>query len=348
MIIGIIQNGHRSKDCVGLTQEQEKKDAEFKFEALKHHVIDRYMIFQQIWLLIRENKNNIQRSLNKIAEIFVEIQENTKKTNVGQSERDIQYAEFQSKIKDHMKLQMQSMKHMLLLKICIAVKIQQSLIKIMKVILVYCESTGLLFQPILTMMIQLSSKSDSDTAKKFFCCRPIQKFKLQKVKEMMNQLKNNKVSISNNSQSDQRQNLEQAIQNYQSIIEESEGKVEYYAAEVKRNQINLEGQDQSCRQQQDIYQLETQSRVQSQDLISRISDHIQDKIVTLKNLLEKDFSQIHYLNIQHKIKQIIIYLNFYSLSQFQQSFSIIQNVSQKNKKINIFTYTKEQIIMILF
>lgn len=43
-----------------------------------------------------------------------------------------------------------------------------------------------------------------------------------------------------NTLQDQRQNLEQSILNYQSIIEESEGKVEYHQTEFERNKENLE------------------------------------------------------------------------------------------------------------
>jgi hypothetical protein len=46
-------------------------------------------------------------------------------------------------------------------------------------------------------------------------------------------------------------------------------------------------QDQWCRAQQDVYDMETQQRVQALDLISRIVDHIQDKIVTLKEYLKE-------------------------------------------------------------
>lgn len=33
--------------------------------------------------IVDENTNNLQRSLNKIAEVSVEIEENSKKTNAG-------------------------------------------------------------------------------------------------------------------------------------------------------------------------------------------------------------------------------------------------------------------------
>lgn len=46
-------------------------------------------------------------------------------------------------------------------------------------------------------------------------------------------------------------------------------------------------QDQWCKQQNDIYEMETQQRVQALDVISRVVDHIQDKIVTLKEYLKE-------------------------------------------------------------
>ncbi|CAK80730.1 unnamed protein product (macronuclear) [Paramecium tetraurelia] len=266
----------------------------------KPHVTDCFTISLQTWHIIK-NTNNLQRSLNKIAEVSVEIEENSKKTNAGQSERDLQYAEFQSKIKDHAEAISAIDEAYALIEHLSGgssfIQVKGRFNKVLSRLQSQSTSSGLLFQPILTMMTQLSAKSDSDTAKKVLQLlsnlrvqiveskssdEDIEKQQSLNWQQFLSDLTNER-----NTLSDQRQNLEQAILNYQSIIEESQGKVEYHAAEVERNQSNLDGQDQWCRQQQDIYQMETQSRVQLQDLISRISDHIQDKIVTLKEYLRE-------------------------------------------------------------
>ena len=44
--------------------------------------------------IVDDNSNNLQRALNKIAEVSVEIEENASKQADGQSERDSQYSEF--------------------------------------------------------------------------------------------------------------------------------------------------------------------------------------------------------------------------------------------------------------
>ncbi|CAD8111142.1 unnamed protein product [Paramecium primaurelia] len=290
--------------------EQEQKDADLYIQSTQAscnrllHDFSTNLAYHQSQLkahqkIVEENTSNLQRSLNKIAEVSVEIEENTKKTNAGQSERDLQYAEFQSKIKDHTEAIAAIDEAYALIEHLSSgssfIQVKGRFNKVLQRL--QNQSTGLLFQPILTMMTQLSSKSDSDTAKKVL--QLLANLRVQIVESKGNDESIEKQQSLNwqqfladltnekNTLSDQRQNLEQAILNYQSIIEESEGKVEYHAAEVERNQSNLEGQDQWCRQQQDIYQMETQSRVQSQDLISRISDHIQDKIVTLKEYLRE-------------------------------------------------------------
>lgn len=51
--------------------------------------------------IVEDNNNNLQRALNKIAEVSVEIEENAQKTADGQAERDQQYEEFQAKYNDH-------------------------------------------------------------------------------------------------------------------------------------------------------------------------------------------------------------------------------------------------------
>lgn len=39
--------------------------------------------------IVEDNNNNLQKSLNKIAEVSVEIEENASKSADGQSERDL-------------------------------------------------------------------------------------------------------------------------------------------------------------------------------------------------------------------------------------------------------------------
>ncbi|CAD8077211.1 unnamed protein product [Paramecium sonneborni] len=292
--------------------EQEQKDSDLYIQNTQAscnrllHDFSTNLAYHQSQLkahnkIVDENTNNLQRSLNKIAEVSVEIEENSKKTNAGQSERDLQYAEFQSKIKDHTEAIAAIDEAYALIEHLSGgssfIQVKGRFNKVLSRLQNQSTSSGLLFQPILTMMTQLSAKSDSDTAKKVLQLlsnlrvqiveskssdEDIEKQQSLNWQQFLSDLTNER-----NTLSDQRQNLEQAILNYQSIIEESQGKVEYHSAEVERNQSNLEGQDQWCRQQQDIYQMETQARVQLQDLISRISDHIQDKIVTLKEYLRE-------------------------------------------------------------
>ncbi|CAD8093146.1 unnamed protein product [Paramecium primaurelia] len=291
----------QSQQLQGITldscQNKNKKIQIYLFKIHKLLVIDYCMTFSTN-LAYHQSQLKAHQKI-----VSVEIEENTKKTNAGQSERDLQYAEFQLKIKDHTEAisaideANAVIEHLSGGSSFIQVKGRFN--KVLQRL--QSQSTGLLFQPILTMLIQLSSKLDTDTDKKVLQLlanlrvqivdskgndETIEKQQSLKCQQFLADLTNEK-----NTLSDQRQNLEQAILNYQSIIEESEGKVEYHAVEVERNQNNLEGQDQWCRQQQDIYYMETQSRVQTQDLISRISGHIQDIIVTLKEYLRERLQQ---------------------------------------------------------
>ncbi|CAD8069181.1 unnamed protein product [Paramecium primaurelia] len=285
--------------------EQEQKDADLFIQnteascsRLLHDFATNLAYHQQQFKahskIVEENSRNLERSLNKIAEVSVEIEENLRKTNEGQSERDLQYSEFQSKQKDHIESISSIDEAYALIEHLSGgssfIQVKNRFTKVLYRLQNQSTSTGLLFQPIISMMTQMNSRADVDQAKK-----PTQEFKLQRVNLKMKTLRNNNLKVlinERNTLKDQRQNLEQAILNYQSIIEESEGKVEYHQGEVERNQNNLDGQDQWCRQQQEIYQMESQQRIQSLDLISRIVDHIQDKIVTLKEYLRERL-QIH-------------------------------------------------------
>ncbi|CAD8098346.1 unnamed protein product [Paramecium sonneborni] len=292
--------------------EQEQKDADLFIQnteascnRLLHDFATNLAYHQQQFKahskIVEENTRNLEKSLNKIAEVSVEIEENQRKTNEGQSERDLQYSEFQSKQKDHLESITAIDEAYSLVEHLSSgssfIQVKGRFTKVLSRLQNQSTSAGLLFQPIISMMTQMNSKADTEAAKKVLQLlanlrvqivesksqdEDIEKQQAQSWQKFLSDLINER-----NTLQDQRQNLEQAILNYQSIIEESEGKIEYHSAEIDRNQNNLDGQDQWCRQQQEIYQMESQQRVQSLDLISRIVDHIQDKIVTLKEYLRE-------------------------------------------------------------
>jgi uncharacterized protein YlxW (UPF0749 family) len=100
------------------------------------------------------------------------------------------------------------------------------------------RGSSLLFQPILQMMTQLASKSDQDATKKILQLLSNLRVQIVESKSSDEAIENQQsanwqkflADLVNelNTLQDQRQNLEQSILNYQSIIEESEGKVEYH------------------------------------------------------------------------------------------------------------------------
>ncbi|KAM3146373.1 hypothetical protein pb186bvf_001342 [Paramecium bursaria] len=251
--------------------------------------------------IVEENNNNLQRSLNKIAEVSVEIEDNIKKTNRGQSERDVQYAEFQSKIKDHSEAIAAIDEAYSLIEHLQGgasfIQVKGRFNKVLQRLLNQPKSFQLLFQPIGNMMNQIASKQGSDAAKKILQLLSNLRIQISDTKSSDEDIEQQQsanwekflgdLTNEKNTLQDQRQNLEQAILNYQSIVQESEEKVEYHSIEFERNKQNVEMQDQWCRQQQDLYTLDTQSRRETLQLISLIVDHIQDKIVTLKEYLRE-------------------------------------------------------------
>lgn len=108
--------------------------------------------------------------MNKIAEVSVEIEENAKKTNAGQSERDLQYAEFQSKQKDHQEAVAAVDEAYALIEHLSGgasfIQVKGRFSKVLSRLQNQSSGSGLLFQPILSMMAQLSAKADIDSAKK--------------------------------------------------------------------------------------------------------------------------------------------------------------------------------------
>ncbi|CAD8098622.1 unnamed protein product [Paramecium sonneborni] len=296
-----------------LQQEQKDSDifiqsTQLKCQRLLHDFSTNYAYHSSQLLanqkIVQENTENLQRALNKIAEVSVEIEQNILKTNAGQSERDLQYIEFQSTLKDHNEaISAIDEAYALIEHLANGLSFIQLKGRFNKVInRLTSQSQGIthLFQPIINMMSQLASNTDD--SKKLLLL--LSGLKVQIV-ENSNQNKDleqeaslnwqsflNDLINEKNTLSDQRQNLEQAILNYQSIIQESSEKSQYHQIEFMKNKENVENQDIWCRQQQDLYSIDSQSRNEALQLISNIVDHIQDKIVTLKE----------YLRERHQIK----------------------------------------------
>ncbi|CAD8165751.1 unnamed protein product [Paramecium octaurelia] len=249
--------------------------------------------------ILQENTENLQRALNKIAEVSVEIDQNMLKNNAGQSERDQQYAELQSTLKDHNEaISAIDEAYALIEHLANGSSYIQVKGRFNKVInRLTQQSSGIirLLQPIITMMSQLASNTD-ETKKLLLLLSGLKvqileaKSKdedLEKVAALNWQQFSNDLINEQNALSDQRQNLEQSILNYQSIIEESKEKLKYHQVEFIINKENVENQDIWCRQQQDIYSIDLQSRNQAMSMVSKIVDHMQDKVVTLKEYLRE-------------------------------------------------------------
>ncbi|CAD8167392.1 unnamed protein product [Paramecium pentaurelia] len=290
--------------------EQEQKEADIfiqstqaKCQRLLHDFSTNYAYHSSQLLanqkIMQENTENLQRALNKIAEVSVEIEQNIMKTNAGQSERDLQYSEFQTTIKDHNEaISAIDEAYALIEHLANGSSFIQVKGRFNKVInRLTQQSSGIthLFLPIINMMSQLASNTDE--AKKLLLLLSGLKVQILEVKSKDEDLEkvaalnwqqfSNDLINEQNTLSDQRQNLEQAILNYQSIIEESKEKSQYHQIEFIRNKENVENQDIWCRQQQDLYSIDSQSRNEASSLVSKIIDHMQDKIVTLKEYLRE-------------------------------------------------------------